>query len=498
MRWLSMAIPCGVLFAGALAMSASADTFVIRPDGSGDFPTIQAALSSPLVASGDEIVLADGVFTGPGNRDLDLGEKELIIRSASDVPQRCVIDGEGAHRGFWIHGNQTQATQIHGLTIRNAYAAGACPFCSGAGILCADSLQYSNGASPLIDNCIFRECVAEETGAALFSNVYSVPLLRGCRFTANQAREGGAVLFNTGLADSPCIIEDCFFDANSAERGGALMNVHGGPQSEDYAVIVEGSVFRNNQATGVPPGYRKPAAGGAAYFWNGHALVSGCTLYGNDAVEQAGGIFVDHATHLDVYNTIVMESSGKGIGCDATSAIDDMACCDLYANSGGDWVGCVEQYRPALMPSNLSADPAFCDPVAANFHLTPGSLCLPTPTCTDGIGAFVTTCSHSDISESVAHPATPRLVTAPNPCLSTTRLRFSVAPGMAHGPVRLTIHDVTGRCVRTLMDGAVAGGEQEITWDGRDEDQRMLPPGAYFCRLEAGGQDVTQPIILVR
>ena len=56
--------------------------------------------------NGDTIELADGVYTGPGNRDVDLLGKPLVIRSASDDATACIIDCEagadGSHRGFLV------------------------------------------------------------------------------------------------------------------------------------------------------------------------------------------------------------------------------------------------------------------------------------------------------------------------------------------------------------------------------------------------------------
>jgi hypothetical protein len=49
--------------AGGFSPSPAAEHSV-RPDGLGDFPTIQAAVSA--AAAGDTIVLEDGVFTGAG------------------------------------------------------------------------------------------------------------------------------------------------------------------------------------------------------------------------------------------------------------------------------------------------------------------------------------------------------------------------------------------------------------------------------------------------
>ena len=64
---------------GLLALSgvAMADEYVVLPDGTGDFPTIQAAIAA--VADGDVILLAAGTFTGEGNRDLDFLGKGITV-----------------------------------------------------------------------------------------------------------------------------------------------------------------------------------------------------------------------------------------------------------------------------------------------------------------------------------------------------------------------------------------------------------------------------------
>src|SRR5262245_49729481 len=79
-------------FAVAAASPASAAQWSVRPDGTGDFPTIQAAVDA--VAALDEIVLEDGVFLGPGNRDVTFGGKDVVVRSRNG-PASCTIDTEG-------------------------------------------------------------------------------------------------------------------------------------------------------------------------------------------------------------------------------------------------------------------------------------------------------------------------------------------------------------------------------------------------------------------
>jgi hypothetical protein len=59
----------------------------------------------------------------------------------------------------------------------------------------------------------------------------------------------------------------------------------------------------------------------------------------------------------------------------------------------------------------------------------------------------------------------------------------------------IRLFDLTGRRLRTLPLGGEASGV--ATWDGRDEDGRLLPAGIYFARLTSGSLHAQTRVVLL-
>jgi hypothetical protein len=68
----------------------------------------------------------------------------------------------------------------------------------------------------------------------------------------------------------------------------------------------------------------------------------------------------------------------------------------------------------------------------------------------------------------------------------------------AAGEVTIRVFDVTGRAVRSLHRGALAGGRFEVTWDGTDDGGRPAASGVYFLRAETPAGVATRRAVLVR
>lgn len=85
---------------------------------------------------------------------------------------------------------------------------------------------------------------------------------------------------------------------------------------------------------------------------------------------------------------------------------------------------------------------------------------------------------------------------APNPFRERASLSFQAAH--AAGPVRLAVHDVAGRLVRTLIDGRADPGPHELVWDGTDDRGERVASGVCYCTLEAGGVKVNRSVVVLR
>lgn len=164
-----------------------------------ELPTIEAALDS--AESGDTILLADGVYTGPGNHDIIFPCKSVILKSENG-PLQTIIDCEGSstsqHFGFQFI-NCDSVPRIEGITIRNGY------YNMGAAIFC-------QSFSPNISQCIFVQNYATVSGGAVRCKSAS-PRFDSCTIVRNATGMAGAGFFlianaqpvinNTIISNSP-------------------------------------------------------------------------------------------------------------------------------------------------------------------------------------------------------------------------------------------------------------------------------------------------------
>src|SRR5262245_6283744 len=148
-----------------------------------DQPTIQAGIDA--AADGDLVLVAPGVYTGPGNRDLGLRGKRITVQAAHGL-QPVVVDCQASpadpHRAFFFHEGEDARTVVEGFTLINGFAGSLAN--RGGGVLCV-------GSSPTLRDCTLEGCGSVMGGA--IACVDAAPVFLRCTLRANEASAGGAL-----------------------------------------------------------------------------------------------------------------------------------------------------------------------------------------------------------------------------------------------------------------------------------------------------------------
>jgi len=391
-RALAVVIPLALILPAA--PRSRADTWTIRPDGSGDFATIQDAIDA--AADGDEIVLEDGTYTGDRNRRLDYAGKSLTIRSLGGNPDLCVIDGSDddapCEAGIRFVGSTDAA--LEGISIIDVMSCFPYPW--------ALPVVDAGGASARLRDVVVKGCWTEAAvavgaggsleldrcrlgpneGGGLLAADGGVATLTGCVIGANSGAgsTGAGILVSTG---GRVILESCLVRGNATHwvlnwAHGAGIHVDGGTLEMRGCLVTE-----NGPVT----------KGGGLYVAAGTALIERSTLGGNRA-EAGGAIFA--AGGMIAMSSSIVWANCSDAGAEEIrlepGAILSASCSDLAGVEGGG------TYLPG--PGVISEDPLFCAPractdpqgVAGLYSLPPISPARHVPGC-GTMGAIYGTCS---------------------------------------------------------------------------------------------------------
>lgn len=83
----------------------------------------------------------------------------------------------------------------------------------------------------------------------------------------------------------------------------------------------------------------------------------------------------------------------------------------------------------------------------------------------------------------------------PNPFNPSTTIGYQTP---RDGQVTLTVYNVLGQEIRTLVDAHQAAGSYTVMWDSKDAGGRDLTSGIYFYTLKAGDYTETRKMVLMR
>ncbi len=83
----------------------------------------------------------------------------------------------------------------------------------------------------------------------------------------------------------------------------------------------------------------------------------------------------------------------------------------------------------------------------------------------------------------------------PNPFNPETNISFYIPE---KSEVNLTVYNILGQKVRTLVDGPLESGPHTVTWNGKNESGSMVASGIYFYKLNAGDNTVTKKMSMLK
>lgn len=309
-----------------------------------DCKTIQQAIDT--AQNGDTVLVADGIYTGEGNRDIDFRGKAIVVRSENGY-ENCIIDCQGSegdyHYGFFFRKEESRNSVLEGFTIKNGWL-------------------------------IQTDCM-EEDGSGGGILIYSSPTIRNNKIINNRA-SFGAGIHSEG---SPLIVEN-IIESNEAARWGGGLSLNGketvmgniicenvakdggggifSRQSGIYTTIVN-NIIKSNRSFG--------NGGGISLDITNSFVITGNFIVDNEASVYGGGVYLSQTVGENVFkiynNTIVGNNAREGGGIYNHNIADTITNCVFYLNSPQDISNCNLTYccikDEVQGVGNIHEDPVF-------------------------------------------------------------------------------------------------------------------------------------------
>jgi hypothetical protein len=334
-----------------LPAASASRTWRVKADGSGEAPTIQAAIDS--AASGDSILMAAGTYRESALQ-IFIG-KRLFLRGVSGA-EATVIDAERHNPVLRMFGGGS----VEGFTLRN----GLTPTAGGG-------LDVGSSTPTVIrHNIIENNQAGLEYDTGFAGGVYLRPgaspvLLEANVIRGNVATYSGGGIWDDGGFPTPHVIRGNTIVGNSA------LVLGGG-------IVALDAVIENNFIAGNDGHY----GGGGIFAPEGWPQIRGNTITANTtcngSLHGAGIVVGNHAPAVISHNIVTgHHSCGLGGATAAGIVVGSEAvveCNDVWGNDIDEIIGL------ATGSDNFAADPQFCavDPAGSlNFFLQSDSPCAP-------------------------------------------------------------------------------------------------------------------------
>ena len=336
---------------------ARAETYLVNPQGTGDFPNLETALEQ--VVDGDVIELADGTYSrGEG---FDFLGKAITVRSQNGNPENCKIlyDSNGlSWSGFTFQSGEGSSSILQGLLLTAEFSGIPDPRARGCFGGAGVSLQ--NGSTPTLSNLLLEE---NPVGVIACD---SSPHLQDCSFNHNNI---GLLI---GGSSVPFAVASCTFDLNMT-----------GINCQDAWGTITGCVVTRSggYSSGVPVGW------GILFQLGSTAEMDSCRIQGNNR----GMMIVDSQPTLT--NCLITGNGDAGPAVDVnnnssvTIRRSTIASNSSYDNDAGGLkvlYSSTVQVEQSIIWGNCANTPTYADIFADPGSTVTMTCCLADSNATDG------------------------------------------------------------------------------------------------------------------
>ncbi len=363
------------------------------------------------------------------------------------------------------------------------------------------------GSSPYLDNVVIsNNCTSApwlSSGGGITCAANSHPILKNVSITNNAAAyHGGGIT----CYDSSINLKNVIITSNSTIADTCL---GGGIYSVNSTLNLKNVLLNGNNANG------SLAYGGGIYCILSSLNLQNVTSTNNFASTYGGGIYCRSNSTTSLVNCIMWNNSWQEIYFDPISSPNIITI--SYSDIQGGEAGIVTNNNGTVywLEGNINEDPLFVGSGEDPYSLLEDSPCIDAgiPDTTglnlppwdiignhriwdgDGNGSAIIDMGayeygappYVGITNDWLPMTSYQLSNYPNPFNPTTTIRYQLPE---NGEVNLSVYNIKGQKIKTIVNEKMEQGLQQIIWDGKNDNNQYVASGVYFYKLKVNDKNI--------
>ncbi|NHZ86265.1 MAG: T9SS type A sorting domain-containing protein [Planctomycetia bacterium] len=417
----------------------------------------------------------------------------LHIRESHIKMSNCIIENNNAlfGNGIYIHYNASLVLSNSILRKNTQIEPDFSGY--GGGIYASDTT-----------NIIFIN-VKVDSNSAHFGGGIAVAMseiiVNNSEISNNFSIEGGG--FNIWRSISK--INFTKIHNNEALIGGGIAGYNSSSDST-LVILINRSNIYNNLAT---------YGGGAHFSMDGGIIITNSVFYSNQATGNGGGIYYQHFVNINVINTIFWENSPYQISCLSVGAPTSLLVTYCLIQNGLNGLSGPSYHTLLWNEGNISQNPEFINSLEFDFNLSTSSPGIDAGTAfyvweedtlinidqndyvgnAPDMGAFESLYIVSINEEQILPVKFALYRNYPNPFNPITTIQYELPQ---QSVVQITIYDLLGKKVTTLVSETQDAGFKSISWNATNDYGKPVSAGVYLYKIQAGEFVQTKKMILLK